>query len=41
MDINMASAVNGHKSNKMALNHYAVNQSKRVMESMKHIDVDL
>lgn len=41
MDLNMASAVNGHKSNKMALEHYAVNQNKRLMESMKHIDVDL
>lgn len=41
VDMNMASAVNGHKSNQMALKHYAVNHQKRVLESMKRLDVEL
>lgn len=41
IDINMASAVNGHKSNQMALQHYAVNHEKRLLESMKKINVKL
>ncbi|HET8885875.1 MAG TPA: tyrosine-type recombinase/integrase [Salinimicrobium sp.] len=39
VDINMASAVNGHKSTHMAVEHYAVNHKKRLMESMKKINV--
>lgn len=41
IDLNMASAVNGHKSNQMVLQHYAVNQDKRVLDRMKKIDISL
>lgn len=41
IDMDMASAVNGHKSNNMALQHYAVNHKKRVLEKMKKINVEL
>ena len=41
IDLNTASAVNGHKSTQMALKHYAVNHDKRMLENMKRIDVDL
>lgn len=38
-DLYMASAVNGHKSTDMALNHYAVGHKNRQMEKIKNLDV--
>lgn len=37
--LKMASAVNGHKSEAMALNHYAVNHEKRILETMKKLNI--
>ncbi len=41
INLNMASAVNGHKSTTMAVNHYAVNHKKRILETMKNLDIRL
>jgi len=39
VSIEMASAVNGHKSNAMALQNYAVGHQKRIRENVKRLDI--
>ena len=39
VNLDMASAVNGHKSNTMAEHHYAVGHKKRILNNIKKLDI--